>query len=110
MDLIEFLRQFRIGSFAVFDFAISYLGVMLFSGRLTKLVSKIRLHVSRSQWLWLVVPGSILIHLIIGLKTPLTKIILDPNNYYLEKFVILFMLFMGLKDTRIIKRETKNPD
>jgi len=103
MNIIEVLRQFKIGQFAVFDTVISYVGIYLLAPQLTKLTLKAHLQISRTQWLWLVLPLSIVIHLIFNQKTPLTNMVLNPNGYYLLKFLILFMLFMGLKDTRFIK-------
>lgn len=104
MEFIELVRQLRIGSFAIFDIVVSFLGIFLIAPRLTDLALKAHLHVSKVQWLWLVLPVSIIAHLIFGLRTPLTRMVIDPNNYYLVKIIILFMLFMGLKDTRIIKK------
>ena len=104
MEFIELVRQFKIGPFAVFDIATAYLGVFLLSPLLTRVAKKLRLRISMVQWLWLVLPISILIHLIIGLRTPLTKMVIDPNNYYLVKFVILFMLFMGLRGVILTKK------
>ena len=104
MDFIELVRQFRVGPFAVFDIAVSYLGIFLLAPRLTRLALKARLHISKAQWLWLVLPISIFVHLIFGLRTPLTKMVIDPNNYYLAKFVILFMLFMGLRSIKTTKK------
>ena len=104
MEFIELIRQFKVGPFAIFDIAVSYLGVFLLAPLLTGLALKVHLRVSRVQWLWLVLPVSILVHLIFGQRTPLTQMIIDPNNYYLVKLVILFMLFMGLKDTRFSKK------
>ena len=104
MEFIELIRQLRIGPFAVFDTAVAYLGVFLLAPLLTRLALKAHLQVSKAQWLWLVLPVSILAHLIFGQSTPLTKMFIDPNDYYLVKFVILVMLLMGLKDTRITKK------
>jgi len=104
MDFIELVRQFKVGPFAVIDTAAAYLGVFLLAPLLTKLALKAHLHVSKIQWLWLVLPISIFFHLIFRQQTPLTRMVIDPNNYYLVKFVILVMLFMGLKDTRITKQ------
>ena len=104
MDITDFLRQLKIGPFAVFDLAISYIGIYLISPTLTKLASKTRLQISRTQWLWLVLPSSIIIHIIFGQKTPLTDMFLDPNNFYIIKIVIIFMLVMGLKDTKFLKK------
>ena len=104
MDFIEFVRQFRIGPFAVFDIAVSYLAVFLLASRLTNLARKAKLHILKAQWLWLVLPVSVIIHLIFGQETPLTRMALDPNNSYLLKLVILFMIFMGLRGIRITKK------
>lgn len=104
MEFIELVRQFKVGPFAVIDTAVAYLGVFLLAPLLTRLALKAHLHVSKVQWLWLVLPVSILAHLIFAQETPLTNMVLDPNKYYLAKFVILFMLLMGLKDIRITKK------
>jgi len=103
MDIFETLRLFKIGPFAIFDFVISYLGIYLLAPALSKLALKIKLHISRTQWLWLVLPLSILIHLLFGQRTPLTQMVINPNNFYLLKILIIFMLFMGLKDTKVKK-------
>ena len=104
MDFFEFVRQFKVGPFAVIDTVAAYIGVFLLAPLLTKLALKANLRVSKAQWLWLVLPISIVFHIIFGQITPLTRLVIDPNNHYLVKFVILVMLFMGLKDTRIIKK------
>ena len=91
MEIISFLRSFRIGPFAIFDFAISYLAVYLIAPYLFK----IGLKLSREQLLWLTLPISILVHIIFGVMTPLTTMFLDPYGGYLVKILILFMLGMA---------------
>lgn len=104
MEFLELVRQFKIGPFAVFDTTLAYLGVFLLSPLLTRLTKKAHLRISKAEWLWLVLPVSVITHLIFGQETPLTKMVIDPNGYYLVKFVILFMLFMGVKNIRITKK------
>ena len=91
MEIISFLRSFRSGPFAIFDFAISYLFVYLISPYLFK----IGLKLSREQLLWLTLPVSILVHIIFGIDTPLTIMFLDPYGGYLVKISILFMIAMA---------------
>lgn len=104
MEIIDLLRQFRIGPFAIFDFVVSYLGIYLLANRLTAIALKVHLKISRKQWLWLVLPISIVFHLIFAQDTPMTMMVTDISGFYLVKIVILFMLFMGLKDTKIVRK------
>jgi hypothetical protein len=94
---IELLRQLRIGPFAVFDFAISYLIIYLVSPLLVKLSKKLNFPISKIQWLWLVIPFSILSHIISNEMTPLTRMFLSKDGDILVKIIIIFMLFMGLR-------------
>jgi len=102
MDIITLLRQYRIGPFTIFDSALAYLGVFLLSPLLTKLFQKIHLSITRIQWVWLTLPIAIIAHILIRQNTPLTQMFLDLHGNYLIKVIILFMLFMGLKDTKRI--------
>ena len=97
---LEYLRQFRIFNFAVFDFSLSYLGVLLLSPLLNKLAQKLHLNLTTRHWLWLTLPASILIHLLFRIYTPLVKDIIDPTGHYLVKAILLGMTYMGLKDIR----------
>jgi len=102
MDYLIFLRQFKIGPFAIFDTAISYLGIFLLAPLLTKLFSYFKISISTSSWLWLTLPLSVLFHIIFRQNTPLTKILLDPRQFqfYLALVILLFMTYMGLKNIR----------
>ncbi|MDD2224563.1 MAG: hypothetical protein PHP97_00160 [Candidatus Shapirobacteria bacterium] len=103
MNYITFFRQFKIGPFATFDFVTAYLLVFLLSPFLTKLFSIFHLNISRSAWLWLTLPISVIFHLIFNQKTPLMKMLLDPKHFqfYLVIAILLFMIYMGLKNIRI---------
>ena len=98
--MIQTLRSFRIGPFAVFDFAISYIAVYFLAPLLSRLFSYVGISVTRAQWLWLTLPISILVHLLSGAKTPFTMMVLDPHLNSLgsifAKLVIVGMLYMGI--------------
>ena len=93
MDLIILLRTFRVGPFAVFDFAISYLVVYL----LAPYFYRMGLKLSREQFLWLTLPFSILVHVLFGKMTPLTEMFLDLHGSYWVKILVIFMIFMAIR-------------
>ncbi len=99
MTTIDYLRQFRIGEFAIFDFAASFLGMLLLSPLLSRLAKKFGWIVPRQNWVFLTIPVSILVHLLTGNMTPLTKEFLDPNGFYLVKLIVIG--FCVLSATRI---------
>jgi hypothetical protein len=92
--IITYLRTFRIGQFSIFDFAISYIAVYFLAPYLSKLFALIGVHVNREQWLWLTLPVSVLIHILIGKYTPFTKMVLDPTGGWIAKLVVIIMLLM----------------
>ena len=99
MDYIVILRQFRIGPFTIFDTVTAYLGIFLLSPLLSKIFSKIHINISRTGWLWLTLPISVLFHLIFRQNTPFMKMLLDPHQFqfYLGIIILLFMIYMGLR-------------
>lgn len=109
MGFIEVLRQFRVGSFTVFDTLLAYIGIFLVAPLLSKLFAKINIYISRSNWLWLTLPIGVMFHLIFQQKTPFTRMFLDPNGFYIEKIVILFMFYMGLRHIRSPLKSIQDP-
>ncbi len=103
MELIPFLRQFRIGPFAIFDFVASYIGVYLLSPSLIKLFNKLGIKTTKAVWLWLTLPISVLVHVLVSNYTPLTKMVLTTQGDLIPKLIVLVMLFMGLKDVKKIR-------
>ena len=89
MDPITYLRQFRLGSFAIFDFGISFLGMLLLSPGLSWLCKKAGVFVPKRNWVILTLPLSVIAHVLIGRITPFTKEFLDPSGYYVVKLIIL---------------------
>jgi hypothetical protein len=97
MDLIGILRQYRIGPFTIFDTAIAYIAVFLLAPLLTKIFTKIHVYISKTGWLWLTLPISVIFHFFLHQNTPFMKMFLDPHNYVV-KIIILFMLYMGIRN------------
>jgi len=97
MNIVEFLRQYRIGGFAIFDFVVAYGGFLLLSPIIIKLFQKINVQMTWVNIMWLVLPLSIVAHIIFGNQTPLTKMFLNPHDYYFVKILIVFMVYMGLR-------------
>jgi hypothetical protein len=97
MNIIEFLRQYRMGGFAIFDFVVAYGGFFLLSPIIMKLFQKININMTLANIMWLVLPLSIVVHLIIGVHTPLTKMFINTHDYYFVKILIFFMVYMGLR-------------
>ncbi len=94
---INILRSFRISGFAVFDLVVSYLGMYLLAPLLTIVFRKIGIEVTRVQWMYLMLPISVIVHLLIGQRTHLTDQLLDLNGGYISKIVILLMVYKGIK-------------
>ena len=95
--MLEFLRSFRIGPFAIFDFTVSYLGFYILSPIIIKIFNFLGITITRANIMWLVLPISILTHILVGTYTPLTKMFLETGNYFILKLVILYMLYKGLE-------------
>lgn len=92
---MEFIRSFRIGPFAIFDFAISYIAIYFLAPYLSKLFAKVGIGINREQWLWLTLPIAVIAHVLSGTDTPFTDMIFDPSGGWIAKIVIIFMLLMA---------------
>jgi hypothetical protein len=104
MFSIEFLRQFRLGGYAIFDFIVSFFGIYLLSPWLSKTFLKFRLSVPKQSWLWLTLPLSILVHLFSGNITLMTRNFIDLHNHYFLKAVILGLFIWGIKDIKVVRK------
>jgi hypothetical protein len=101
---IEFLRQFRLIDYAIFDFAVAFLGIYLLAPLLSKIFLKLRLDIPKHNWLWLTLPLSILTHLLVGNITPMTADFIDADGHYVLKIIILILFILGLRGIKIIKK------
>lgn len=96
MDIIPLLRQFRILNYAVFDLTLAFLGIFLVAPLLSKIFRKIGLEIPKRSWLFLVLPISIVVHLLVGQMTPMTRNFLDLDGHYLLKTVIIGLFILGM--------------
>jgi len=105
MITIEWLRQFRIAGYALFDLMVSLLGIYLLSPLLSRLFLILRIKVPKSSWLFLTLPFGILIHILVGNITPMTKNFMDLNSNYVLKTIIIILFFLGIRGIRINKNK-----
>lgn len=103
---IEFLRQFRFGEYAIFDFAVVLLGIYLLSPLLSKIFLRFRIDIPKKSWLLLILPISIFAHLLVGKITPMTRDFIDIDSHYILKILILSLLVLGIKSIKIIKKSS----
>lgn len=97
MGIIDYLRQYRVGQFAILDFTMAFLGIYLLSPLIIKFFKFLNIRFTVANLIWLTIPISLLFHLIFKTNTPLTKMLLDPSGHYLLKVVVVFMLYMGFR-------------
>jgi len=95
MTSIEYLRQFRLGGYALFDFTLAFLGAILVAPILSWLFKKIGILIPKKNWVILMLPISVLVHILVGKITPLTEYFLDPNGHYLVKLIVLICCVLG---------------
>lgn len=95
MTTIDYLRQFRLGGYALFDFTAGFLGMLLLAPLLSRLSEKAGFRVPKRNWVILMLPISILTHLAVGSYTPLTKNFLDLNGHYFLKLVVIGCCVLG---------------
>lgn len=98
------MRQFRVGEYAIFDFAVAFIGVYLLSPLLSRIFLKIGIDIPKQNWLYLTLPIGILAHVLVGRITPMTRDFLDTHNHYVLKAVILVLLILGIKGIKIVKK------
>jgi ABC-type enterochelin transport system permease subunit len=104
MGIINTLREFKIGQFAIFDSVLAYVGIFLLAPLLTKIFYKFHLNITRSAWLWLTLPIAVIFHLVFRQNTPFMKMFLGPNGYLVAKVILLSMLFMGVRNIKVLKQ------
>lgn len=103
MDFTTFLRQFRIGPFALFDIALGYAGMLLLSPLLTKLFARLNIVIPWTTWLWWMLPISVIFHLLFVQSTPLMKVLATPLGLLIAGAVLTSMLYMGVRDCKPVK-------
>lgn len=107
MSIIDQLRQFRIGRFAIFDFTTAFLGMLILSPLLSWLFKKAGIFIPKRNWVILTLPIGILAHMLTGTITPLTQDFLNPNGHYLVKLLVILCCIFGVTG---IKRVAPPPN
>ena len=100
MVFIEFLRQFRFGEYAIFDFVAAFWGMWLLSSFLSRIFLKLNIDVPRVNWLYFTLPISILIHVLVGSITPMTKDFISLEGGYILKIVVIVLLLLSFKGNK----------
>lgn len=104
MTIIDTLREFRIGWYAIFDLLVSFLGVYLIAPFLSKWFQKINIIIPRVSRLFFTLPLSVLIHLWVGNMTAMTKNVLDSHGHYGIKIVMILCVIGWLWNISFIKK------
>ena len=104
MITLEYIRHFRIFEYAIFDLAVAFLGMYLLSPLLLKLFKKININIPKINWIFLTLPIGIIVHLLVGQITPMTKYFLDIHSHYVLKIIILLLFILGIRGIKIIKK------
>ena len=105
MNILELLRQYRIFDYAIFDFIAAFVGMYFLSSLLSKIFLSFRIEIPRMNWLYLTLPISILIHLLIGRITTMTADFINLYDNYSLKILILVLLIIGFRGIKRIKKE-----
>ena len=103
LSMIDNLRQYRIGGYAIFDLAVSFLGVYLLSPLLSGFFRFFHVEVPKQNWVFLTLPMSILVHLAVNNRTLMTKNFLDLQGHFLLKILIIALTIWGLWGIKIVK-------
>ncbi|MBT3817496.1 MAG: hypothetical protein HOE80_03555 [Candidatus Magasanikbacteria bacterium] len=77
----------------------------LLSPFLSKMFLKIRIDIPKKNWLFLTLPLSIIIHILVGNITPMTRDFLDIHGHYVLKVVLFVLLILGLKGIKIVNKK-----
>lgn len=103
MISIEFLRHYRMFGYAVFDLAVSFLGIYALSPLLSKLLFAFNVAVPKKNWVFLTLPLGIVVHLLSGTITPMTRNVFDAQGHFGLKICMIALCILGLRNVKRIK-------
>lgn len=103
MELLDYIREFRIFNYAIFDLIVSFLWIYLLSPFLSKSFFKIWIIIPKVNWLFLTLPIWIFFHVIFWSFTPMTENFLDFSDFYVLKWIVIILLFLWLRNIKINK-------
>lgn len=107
MGTISYLRTFRLGEYAIFDFSVSIVAIYFLAPYLSKLGRKFNLDIPRRSWLYFTLPISVLVHLLFLTITPMTRDTIDLNGHYIIKIVMIILIILGVAGIKKIKNGKK---
>lgn len=103
MNPITFLRQFKVGTFAIFDILVSYLFVYLIAPLLTAIFRKLHIEIPWVSWLWLTLPIGVLVHVIFRQNTPLNQMFFDMQGNWLVKSILIGMIIVAVSQMKLVR-------
>lgn len=103
MKILEFLRQFKIIEYAIFDIVVSVLGMYLLSSHLSKFFKRYNIDIPKVNWMYFALPIGIIAHLLVGNITPMTRDFIDIYGHYPIKIIIVLLIILGFKGIKKIK-------
>ncbi len=98
---MEYLRSFKLVGYSIFDLTISFLGVYILAPWLSKLFFKVGVVVPKENWLFLTLPLGILVHLLVGTNTLMTKNFINLQGNYFLKLLILVLIILSLRGIKL---------
>jgi len=105
MSTLEYLRNFRILDYALFDLALAILGMWLLSPILSRLFTKVNIYIPKRSWIIWAIPIGFLFHLLLGIQTLMTVRLLDPSGHYLLKAGVILLVLLGFIGVRVVKNK-----
>lgn len=107
MGIIDFLRQYHIGNYAIFDFVLAFAGMYFLAPFLSRFFRKIGFVVPEKNWIFLTLPISVAAHLAAQNMTAMTRDFFDPNGYYLLKTLILISFVLGIRGIKKVENQNE---
>lgn len=104
MNILDYVRQFRIGDYSLFDFSAAFIGMFLLAPILSSLAMKFNVYIPKKNWVFFTIPLSIIAHILAGTMTPLTQFVLDPSGHYFEKIIVLVFCVLSILGIKKIKK------
>ena len=107
MEFIDYVRQFKISGYAAFDLVLAFGGMYLAGPTLSRITASVGMNISRQGWLWFTLPIGVLVHFLVGSKTPMTVQFFDSAGSIALKAVVIFSFIMGLRQVKLVGRPHK---
>jgi hypothetical protein len=85
-DLLDNVRSVKVGGFSIFDILLAIIPAY-FAAPYLKM--------SRRSAMLLIIPFGIVVHKLVGINTPLNKMMFEPGNVVV-KIIVLTLLLSGI--------------